>query len=92
MRGVGLNYANLSGQIAYLGRTESASFFAWFLEDILRLSGRGARRDAEDKFRVALSHVVILVVIAGGYIEPVARVEFEPHLTFRVRHVEIERT
>lgn len=36
-----LNYANLSGQIlkpyAFEGRTESASFLAWFLENILRL-------------------------------------------------------
>ena len=41
MRPENLNYANLSGQIlssyAYDGRTESASFLAWFLENILRL-------------------------------------------------------
>jgi hypothetical protein len=37
-----LNYANLTGQIlteyAFAGRTESASFLAWFLENILRLN------------------------------------------------------
>ena len=41
MRPEDLNYINLSGQIlspyAYDGRTESASFLAWFLENILRL-------------------------------------------------------
>jgi hypothetical protein len=41
MRPEDLNYANLSGQIlsscAYDGRTESAAFLAWFLENILRL-------------------------------------------------------
>lgn len=42
MRAEDLNYLNLSGQIlrsyAYHGRTESASFLAWFLENILRLN------------------------------------------------------
>lgn len=37
-----LNYANLTGKILpsyiYNGRTESASFLAWFLENILRLN------------------------------------------------------
>ena len=55
-------------------------------------SARSARRDAEDKFRVALSHVVILVVVARGNVEPVARVKLEPHLTFRIRHMDVERT